>query len=519
MTTTHWLVVTGTTLNMDSRSQTTANPDNWLDGCLIPAELLIKILENIGSHKDLLSLSKTYPQWVSELSDRYLKKRFATLWDDVLGDIDERLHEEVILAYQIRKVRKDYATAMGSSQETQQDRDRLEQSLRGILSLHNEYILPEVEEKLATIFDLADVVRDVTSLTHRYSNDAWERLRGVAEATGTGPVCCTGLNNPPKIKLTRAERFKMHRAFLRVEIYLLTKFWTNSQGERHILDVGDEIEPYIPAASDGERFGRYERLQFDSCLRYMFDAYRRYVKDTARALGAPELPPRDDLAWVRNEDEDEGYEFEDYPTPAKGDPALDFAHRSVSEEQGLLLWLCERGIGALEQTHQAGDGERRDELLRHFGRRHVWETVELRHRFSRYDLAVDKALWLTAPEGYYQPEEDRNRHPVMSLYGSDEHQRYSSKSSPWACASAFLTWDCDSSQNSFRADIKLNRQGAYFKEMDTDRGRYVHTLTGRRSILRCTDGFPYGHPYMFESQRHATELSSDACSQFWDMIR
>lgn len=479
---------------MATASQVIANPSNRLEGGRIPAEIKFMILQYTASHDDLLSLIEAYPEWVLPLWERYPKQLFHRAWENVLNDIDQDVIAETIYVYQIRKIREDYATAMGSSHETQQDRDRLENDLREVIGQNDNSRL-DVELSLDSIFDLAKIVQDVNSLTHRYSNDAWRRIRHIAEETGTGPVSSTS-DNPTPIALTRMERLKFNRAFLRVEIYLLTKYWTNAQDERHILDMGADIENFIPHSGDLSG----ERLEFDSCLRYMFHAYRSHLKKTAKELGVPELPTRDDLPWVRNWDQDFDYEFEDYPTFTTDDPVLNFSQRSISEEQRFLLWLCESGIGPLKQTHQVEDSERRDELIRQFGRRHIWDTVELRHRFSRYDYCIDEPL--SRIPSAYSISKQRNKHPIMSLYGHGAHQKYSFLPSKWACASEFLEWSFKENSRGLRTrgDITLNEHGRWLTKSDTDSAIYSSKPFCLKDKVHRD--VPHGHPYMMDREKY-----------------
>jgi hypothetical protein len=241
-------------------------PSNWLDEDRIPGELKLRILEHISSHRDLVSLLGAYPTWVNQLWVQYPKQLFPGALDNVLEDIEPEVVAEVFLVYQIRKIRDDYATAMGSSFETELHRRRLQARLRDILNIDND-IFPEPEQSLQTILDIATVIQDVNSLTYRYSNDAWKRIHDIAKRTGTS-LDSTDVDNPPAINLVRIERFRFNRAFLRVEIYLLTKNWTNAQDQRHILDMGQHIEAYIPRIMNLD-----ERQEFDSCLRYIFHSY------------------------------------------------------------------------------------------------------------------------------------------------------------------------------------------------------------------------------------------------------
>lgn len=482
---------------MASTSQTINTLSNWLDGNLIPPEIKLMILEHTSSHHDLLSLIEAYPEWVRPLWDANPKALFYRAWDNVLNDIPPEVRLETTFVYYIRRMRQDFATAMGSSHESQADRDKLEDVLHFILQSPDDLRpIDELEPSLDAVLGLAMVVRDVKSLTFRYSNDAWKRIRNIAEETGTGPDCSTDLSNHPAIQLTQTEQVKFFRAFLRVEIYLRTKYWTNDQGERHVFDMGVDIEPFIPHRNN--RTG--ERDEFDSCLRYMFNAYRRHLKKTAKELGAPELPTRDDLPWVRTFGQDYDYQWEDYPVPAPDNPTVEFefAHRSISEEQRFLLWLCEFGIGPLERTHQSEDGSRRYELLRQFSQRETWDTVELRNRFSRYDLDDDKIL--SPLDG---DSDDRNRHPVISLYGRGTHKRHSELPSKWACAEAFLKWEFKMpgpSGHRFRGDITLNERGRWITMSDTDSGADSWNPFNLRG--RIHGGIPFGHPYMFDRTKY-----------------
>lgn len=490
-----------------------ATPKNSLDGHRIPAEIKLNILEHLSSHDDLVSLIHAYPEWVLPLWENYPVQLFRRAMRNVLKGINTTLRGEVLIVYLIRKAREDYANSMGSSIETQQDRDNLQNNLRRLLGrfkedLIEEYILddylpedrlPELNQSLGTILDIGKVIQDVDSLTHRYSNDAWKRIRDIAEETGTGSKCASDVGNLPEIKLQYGERWNFRQAFLRVEIYLLTKYWTNEQGERHILDMGRDIERFIPPSDDRG----FQRPTFDSCLRYMFHAYRGYLKKTARELGAPEVPTRDDHPWVRTQDEDYEYEYEDYPTTTSEDTAVNFAQRSVSEEQAFLLWLCEWGIGNLEQTHEAEDSARHAELLAQFSRKQTWETVELRHKFSRYDPWVNGNLSNRSDSYRHDHDGDRNRHPVMSLYGQGVRQGYSELSSPWACASAFLNWQLagpGSWHPRSRDDIMLNEHGRWITMSDTDRGASDWNPFWLKE--RSHNDIPKGHPYLLDRKKY-----------------
>ncbi|KAI7782224.1 hypothetical protein LA080_013770 [Diaporthe eres] len=486
---------------MASTSQAIVKPPNWLDGSRIPAEIKLIILENITSHHDLLSLIKVYPEWVLELWKTYPKQLFPRAWINVFNEIDEDLIPELNWVYHIRKIRKNYEEFMWPCRETQWHRDQLQDALRALLST-DDIKFPAVEASLDSVLDLGKIVRDVYSLTFRYSNDAWKRIHHIAEETGTGSVSSTGHTTPPAIQLTVSERFKFARAFFRVEIYLLTKYWTNLEGERHILNMGTDILEFIPHSRDDE-----ERGEFDSCLRYMFHAYRRLLKMTAKELGAPELPTRDDLPWVRTMEEDYSgeYQFKDYPTMKTDNPIFKFAQRSISEEQCFLLWLCEYGIATLEKIHQVERTVRRDDFIRCFSeQRHSWETVKLRHRLFRYDSCVEEPLSrLHSWTGSSENNMERNRHPVMSLYGRGRHTRYADVPSKWACASAFLNWSAKEPASGWfieRGDITLNMHGRWITLSDTDSGAYRWKPFCLKDKIH--GGVPHGHTYMLTHEKY-----------------
>lgn len=474
-----------------------ASLPNWLDGNRIPAELKLIILEHISSHSDLVSLLQVYP-WVNELWDQYPRPLFRRALDNVFEDIDPELKAQVLFVYQIRKTRNDYNIAIGSSDETQSQRDGLQAELREILNPSNPgWIM--VDECLQTILDIGDIIRDVNSLTYRYSNDAWNRIRNIAEQTMKRPYYFPKPENPPPINLTRRERLSFNRAFLKVEIYLLTKYWTDAQDQRHILDMGQDIDAHIPPYHGNIK----RRNQFDCCLRYIFHAYRGHLKDTAREIGAPEFPRRDDLQWVPNWFEGKSYQYSDYPTAEHVDPEMAFRHRSISEEQQFLLWLCEFGIGPLEQTHRADNSTRRNELIAQFSRRQIWETVELRHRVSRYDILMDQRHDPYKPIWPSHPDQHRNRHPIMSLFGHDSPLGYYPHYTPaWACASEFLGWDFIFRRHKWwREGITLGRHGRWITLGDTDRGACAHNPFQTKGMLGYR-AVPHGHPYMLDFEKY-----------------
>ncbi|POS71895.1 hypothetical protein DHEL01_v209714 [Diaporthe helianthi] len=398
---------------------------------------------------------------------------------------------------------------MKSRVETQVDRDRLQADLRSVLRTRYEgdaaRAVPELERNFQTVISIARIIRDTKWLTHRYSNDAWRRLHEVAERTTyhheADTLSSRGLKTPPTINLTEREYFRFNRAFLRVEIYLLTKFWTNRQGQRHMLDMGEVIQDYVP-----HRSSVLFKHQFGSCMRYIFHALRVFLKKMARDLGAPELPTRDDLQWVPGMYEPADYLYKDVGTiTPQGQPNIDFARRSVSEEQRFLLWMCESGIGPLSGMHGHDDSSRRDKLLSLFGQRWSWDTVELTHRVTRYDVGIDRRVALGDPH--------RNRHPVKSLYGSDASPRYGERSSPWACACAFLKWTyCSADREDLsvmqRQGLKLSWYACGLLGYDTDgaMGIIVVAPPTREDALPTTINpkgvIPHGHDYMLDLERY-----------------
>ncbi|KAI3394023.1 hypothetical protein diail_3287 [Diaporthe ilicicola] len=487
---------------MASTSQPLANPSNWLDGDRVPFDIKFMILQYTSSHDDLLSLLEAYPEWVWDSWMQYPEQLFPRALNNILNT-KHWLEEEAVIAYHVRNTRKQYAASMEDRHETQEDRERLESNLRDILEIFqpsmNLQDLPQWNKSLETILDFGRLMHDVYSLTYRYSNDAWKRIRDIAQKTGSMSASVTNSNKPPKIVLEDEERHSFYVGFLRVEIYLLTKYWTNDQGERHILDMGSSTVPFIPPA-DSE-----DRDQFDSCLRYIFNAYRTHLRQTARELNVPELPTRDDLPWVPSEFEGHEYEYPDYQPRPTVDPATKFAERSISEEQSFLLWLCEWGISPLERTHQSENEVRRDELLRAFSQRQAWGTVELRHRISRYDACIDQPSPCEL-KGVKKSDIPRNRHPVTSLYGQDLHTTYANVSSPWACASAFLEWSFDTKryprmrEPRVRQDITLNERGRWITLSDTDRGISKWNAFQRKE--QFGGAIPHGHPYMFSFDKY-----------------
>ncbi|KAJ0109399.1 hypothetical protein J7T55_000324 [Diaporthe amygdali] len=478
---------------MYSAIQGSASSSTRLDAEHLPVELGCLILEQLSSHRDLLSMIEAYPEWVMSLWQSYPQQLFPRALDNMFNELDGFCHHDALVAFHVRRIRREYAEWMRPRHETQDDRDELERMFRKILNLECDDHMLALEPSLTTILDFGDLVRDVNSLTDRYSNDAWARIHDIAQKTGTHSSSASP-SNQPDIQLNAEERACFQLNFLDVEIYLLTKFWTNDEGERYIFNMGPDIEHIIPHSEADVR------EEFDSCLRYIFDAYRTYLKETARALGLPELPTRDDCAWVRDWHEDYEYDYPDYPVQATRDTSTIFAQRSISEEQRFLLWLCEFGIGPLVKAHGAESGERRDELLRHFGLQKIWDTVELRHRFYRYDACVDHPHPSPGREPIRNP---RNRHPIMNLYGRDRHQRYARRSSSWACASAFLEWShAPGKRFSTRDDIVLNERGRWITMSDTDKGATDWNPFKLKSILNNNSGVPHGHPYMFDEDKY-----------------
>lgn len=466
----------------------------------LPAEIKLMILERVKHPRTLSHLARAYPGWVRGLWERYPETLFPRALKNTFRCIDAMLRPGVLCVYHIRRIRREFTIARRSSVETQTHRDRLQADLRSIVRSYvvvgNED-MPDLEKKLQTILDIWEIIRDINYLTHQYSNDAWRRIHNIAEKPDQQHSNSHKPTTPPEIKLSRVERFRFNRGFIRAEIYLLTRFWTSRQGQRYMLDMGSDINPCISHTSNEDR-----RFEFDSCLRFMFHSLRGSLKKVARDLGAPELPTRDDLQWVPAESEERDYLYKDDGsiTP-QGRPALDFARRSVSEEQRFLLWLCEQGIDCVRRTHRHDDGCRRYQFLANFSRRHIWDTVELRHRASRYDVDADVDMPLKL-----RLDPHRNRHPIMNLYGEGAWQGYTETSSPWACAGHFLEWTLRST--GYRRVAAMQRDGLSLPQgghwdmwCDTD-AVWSYRMPHKRKDGGTLCLVPRGHQYMLDPERY-----------------
>lgn len=222
-----------------------------------------------------------------------------------------------------------------------------------------------------------------------------------------------------------------------------------------------------------------ERRRFDSCLRYIFHAYRAHLRRTARELGVPEFPiafeqlmtgleeGQGEPSCKRRRISTSSASPARHPREEKGvgfskldEKTLNFAQRSVQDEQKFLLWLCHFGIGPLELIHRALAAVRRVEILEQFSKTQLWDTpVILKH--WRYRNLLNKTII-------------RQRHPVKNLYGFYFRIGYSMGGTPWACASAFLDWEWmvpdGTSGLRRRGDIVLNERGRWITLSDTDGG-------------------------------------------------
>lgn len=137
--------------------------------------------------------------------------------------------------------------------------------------------------------DYADMVREVDSLVDRYANDAWRRVQGVAHEMGTSDQCPPA-GHPSGINLTAEERGRFHEGFLSAEIYLLSTFHTDAQGQRHRFDMGLDLFDHVQLGHDRSR--NRDRRQLDSCMRYIFHAYRAHLRGTARRSARLRSPRR-----------------------------------------------------------------------------------------------------------------------------------------------------------------------------------------------------------------------------------
>ncbi|ROV91860.1 hypothetical protein VMCG_09181 [Cytospora schulzeri] len=460
----------------------------------LPAEIKLHILKQLdgrGLHSMIQADSSCLHLW-----QQYPRQIFRAVFKNIYYKLHPRAQYNAYIAFRLREAKREHIEEMGNRREDDQDRDVLNETLRSILLDEEEEGEEEGKEQSSNadgqggqmtemIMDVdslaaySDLVSSVDSLVDRYANDAWRRVQHISLETGTSNPSPAGtIASNPKINLTSEERGRFQRAFVAAEIYLLTKFYTNGQGQRHRLTMGEVIHFYVPSRTHNPTQG--ERRQFDSCLRYIFHAYRAHLRRTARELGVPEFPTANEGTRTGLE------EGEDEPPrkrqrlsassassihhlrEAKGteisrldEKTKKFAQRSISDEQKFLLWLCQFGIGPLEQTHTASAAVRRDEMLKQFSRTQLWDTTTLTLQRRSYTAnPTRRAL--------------RQRHPVKDLYSCHGRLRYGTCGTPWACASAFLDWkwmDPDgTSRLRRRGDVVLNEHGRWITMADTDSG-------------------------------------------------
>ncbi|KAK7739652.1 hypothetical protein SLS53_005619 [Cytospora paraplurivora] len=457
----------------------------------LPTEVKFQILLELNG-RDFLSISEVDSD-LGDLWDRYPQQIAYALFNNSNRPLEPEARYEAFVAFQLREAKREYFESMGDRREDEQDRRGLEGTLRTILLGEawetSEDGSDEMDISMEGLAAYSDLVSEISSLAERYANDAWQRIHRIAAETGTGePSPADATLCPPKINLTARERLRLQRAFIVVEIYLLTTFHNNAQGERHQFDMGDVIHQFVPDSL----FTQPERRQFDSCLRYIFHAYRTHLRSTARELGASELPIEKTWQEYPNEDDQSPPKKKFKMTLSSRGPSnhaseadaniSKFSHRCVQDEQKFLLWLCEFGIGPLEQTHRASATERRSEMLEEFAKSHAWGTCELK--------LVDRAP---------RPHRDkfRQRHPVRSLYGFYRDIRYPRIGTPWACAASFLDWEWvhpnGVSRLRERGDVVLNERGRWITMSDTDSGASKWNPFESR-----WHSVPSDHPYAFD---------------------
>lgn len=477
----------------------TAPQPNWLKNFTAPIEVKLTTLDYMENPLNLPKLARAHPKYVRGLWDQHPQALYPQAFRNAFSHIEPELKELVIKLYHIRTIRKEYIVSWGYYDHTGWYKKRLQVRLRKILSGDD---TPELETKLDTILDIWEIIFDVLYLTDRYSSDAWRRIHSIARRSDQEDNLSTDPRDPPPITLNDDERRRFRRAFLRVDIYLLTNFWTNAKGKREMLNMYQHTARCIPHGS----MKLAERQEFDSCLRYMFHAHRGFVKEVARQLCVSEVPPWDDFRRVPGQFDENGYLYKDHKRIIpQQEPRTDFARRSMSEEQRFLLWLCEHGIHRVRKAHENNADERKIELLQDFNKRHSWADIQLRHRFSRYDVYPDRTTSLNAPP--YDPH--RNRHPIKNLYGEGKHQGYTETSSPWACAVAFLDWtSIPGPAGSFgrmrREGLALGRIGDRRMRCDTDKEWGQYMAYSRKGAGMATT-VPHGHQYILDPDKY--ELS------------
>lgn len=358
----------------------------------LQTEIKFQLLMNLNG-REFLSLAEVDPDF-GDLWDRYPQQISIALFHNSDRPLEPEAQFDAFIAFRLREAKRKYFESIGDRREEEQGRRGLEDTLQSIL-LDEDWGSSEdgstgMDISMEVLAAYSNLVSEINTLVDRYANDAWRRIHRIADETGTGDASLATLS-PPEIHLTARERFRLQRAFITVEIYLLTTFHNDAQGERHQFNMGDVIHDYVPDAVFAQQEGR----QFESCLRYVFHAYRTHLRSTARELGVPELPAEKTWQEYENESENEN----DQPPPKKRSKTTlsspcpsthasedgpdakisKFSHRCVQDEQKFLLWLCEFGTGPLEKTHRASAEERRDEMLEQFAQGHgAWATCELR---------------------------------------------------------------------------------------------------------------------------------------------
>lgn len=436
----------------------------------LPADVKFHILENLDG-RDLHSMVLADPVCLS-LWMQYPRQISCAVWNNSQSKLHPRAQHLVWTAFRLREVKMVHEEAMRGRQESHQDRETLKEAMTTVLlGDGDDSDDDQDQEDLNTglVLDLeslaghADMVRDVESLVDRYANDAWRRVQAIARETGTSGPSPTGtMPGSPKITLTAEERGSFQVAFAKAEIYLLCTFHTDNQGNRHRFEMTLDMSDYIPLSGS-----LIIRRQFDSCLRYIFHAYRSHLRSMAREMGVPEFA-------VGNE-EDEGQaepprKRRRLAAPAQqrraGSPALSldansekFARRTVEEEQKFLLWLCESGIGPLVKTNEATAQSRRSGMLEKFTTSCSRDAAVRLQHFGNPHSSMERGI--------------RLRHPVKNLY-SRTGLRYGCGGTPWACAATFLSWKWVSSSGGSRlrrrGDVVLNEHGRWITFCDTDSG-------------------------------------------------
>ncbi|KUI65818.1 hypothetical protein VM1G_02513 [Cytospora mali] len=474
----------------------------------LPAEIKIAILKNLDG-RNAYSMFQVDTDFLL-LWQQYTRQICRAIWQNIHHMLHPEARSEAHTVFRLREARREHMEALGARSEDAEARSVLEGKMKAILLDHNtaedessssNYSKIESLMDIESLVTYSDMVSEVNSLVDRYANDAWQRIRRIALETGTSnPSPADTLLSSPKTTLTAEERGRFQKAFLTAEIYLLTTFHTNGQGERHRFDTGGAIYRYIPyVATISTQAGR---RQFDSCIRYIFHAYRAHLRKTARELGVPEFPQQQYNVEDKDEPPRKRQRIFYHSSPEhhsrereRRDPfsGLDektrkFAQRTIEDEQRFLLWLCEFGIGPLEQTHKAPSSVRRAEMLEQFGRSHVWDNgarlKHVRHFNSRLNHTI------------------RQQHPVKNLYGFHHCPKYERSGTPWACASVFLEWEWSDpngmSRIRRRGDVVLNEHGRWITMSDTDSGNSDWNPFESQSYE-----VPEDHPYILDQKQYS----------------